>query len=106
MVRAHTRRHGDEGEADLGVGKHRIAERRLDEHDRVNRIDRVDRIHGVDWRSSSSGTTSTTGGSTAVPPGTDTADSCPPGQGIPQGTYAGDGDEDNIGMPTDGDGCL
>ncbi len=61
---------------------------------------------------SSSGGTGTTpsGGGTSTtsnsPPGTDTADNCPAGQGIPQGTYAGDGDEDNIGMPTDGDGCL
>ena len=34
------------------------------------------------------------------------ADGCDPGQDIPQGAFAGDGDEDNTGMPDDGDGCL
>ena len=33
-------------------------------------------------------------------------DGCPPGQQIPQGMLAGDGDEDNTGLPDDGDGCL
>jgi predicted lipoprotein with Yx(FWY)xxD motif len=46
--------------------------------------------------------TTTTGG------GTLGANGCPQGQNIPQGTYAGDGDEDNTngGTPEDGDGCL
>lgn len=52
---------------------------------------------------STGGSTTTTSSSGGV---TDTADDCPPGQTIPQGTYAGDGDEDNSGSPTDGDGCL
>jgi hypothetical protein len=36
------------------------------------------------------------------------ANGCPVGQGIPQGQFAGDGDEDNTngGDPDDGDGCL
>ena len=31
---------------------------------------------------------------------------CASGQSIPQGTYSGDGDDDNNGGPDDGDGCL
>jgi predicted lipoprotein with Yx(FWY)xxD motif len=48
-------------------------------------------------------TTPTGGGGTGIQP-----NGCPVGQGIPQGTYAGDGDEDNTngGDPEDGDGCL
>ena len=63
-------------------------------------------------------TTTTTAGRSACPAdddGTgrrdrarspDNADGCPAGQGIPQGAAAGDGDNDNIGGETDGDGCL
>ncbi len=55
--------------------------------------------------SSGGGTTTTTGsggGGTGVQ-----ANGCPIGQSIPQGLYAGDGDEDNTngGEPEDGDGC-
>ena len=65
--------------------------------------------------SSSAGTTTTatgsSSGSTGSTAGTGSAggmqaDGCAPGQDIPQGTFAGDGDEDNTGMPDDGDGCL
>ncbi len=45
-------------------------------------------------------TTTSSGGGGAVD-----ANGCPHGQTIPQGTYAGDGDEDNEGGPDDGDGC-
>ena len=48
--------------------------------------------------------TTTTGGST----GSVQVNGCLAGQVIPQGAYAGDGDEDNTngGDPEDGDGCL
>jgi hypothetical protein len=34
------------------------------------------------------------------------ANGCPVGQDIPQGAFAGDGDEDNQNGPDDGDGCT
>jgi predicted lipoprotein with Yx(FWY)xxD motif len=39
-------------------------------------------------------------------PVTDNADGCAAGTVIPQGAAAGDGDTDNTGGETDGDGCL
>jgi len=77
---------------------------------------------GVVTRAAAKGTTSpaTTGpGIVVVPPAatttssppatttgpTDTADSCLPGQGIPQ-QGGGDDDDDNNGGPSDGDGCM
>ncbi len=67
--------------------------------------------------SAASSTTTTTGSSSASSGATGAtaatgsggalqADGCDPGQVIPQGAFAGDGDEDNTGMPDDGDGCL
>jgi predicted lipoprotein with Yx(FWY)xxD motif len=50
--------------------------------------------------------TTTTAPAGVTGPITDNADGCPAGQGIPQGAAAGDGDNDNIGGETDGDGCL
>jgi predicted lipoprotein with Yx(FWY)xxD motif len=48
-------------------------------------------------------TTPSPGATTTGP--TDTADSCLPGQGIPQ-QGSGDDDDDNNGGPSDGDGCM
>jgi hypothetical protein len=56
-----------------------------------------------------SGTSTTSAGSTTPAGGAGggtPANGCPAGQQIPQGGMAGDGDEDNLGMPDDGDGCL
>jgi hypothetical protein len=58
----------------------------------------------------SGGGTSTTSAGSTTPGGGGgggtQANGCPAGQQIPQGEMAGDGDEDNLGMPDDGDGCL
>lgn len=58
--------------------------------------------------STGSGTTTTTGGGGVGVGGGLQANGCAVGQIIPQGVYAGDGDEDNTngGDPEDGDGCL
>jgi hypothetical protein len=50
--------------------------------------------------SGSSGTTASSGTASTQ------ANGCPVGQDIPQGTFAGDGDEDNSAGPDDGDGCY
>ena len=66
---------------------------------------------------SSSGSGSGSSGGSGSGSGTTTGDdgglgsvgstqACGPGQTIPQGTYSGDGDDDNSGGPDDGDGCL
>ena len=59
--------------------------------------------------SGSSGTTTSAGGGGGVGVGGGLqANGCAVGQTIPQGAYAGDGDEDNTngGEPDDADGCL
>jgi hypothetical protein len=59
--------------------------------------------------SGSSGTTTSAGGGGGAGVGGGLqANGCAVGQVIPQGAYAGDGDEDNTngGDPEDGDGCL
>jgi predicted lipoprotein with Yx(FWY)xxD motif len=57
----------------------------------------------------SSGSTGSSGGSGSSGSSGGSAGStqaCGPGQSIPQGTYSGDGDDDNNGGADDGDGCL
>jgi hypothetical protein len=63
---------------------------------------------GTSGGSKGSGGTGSLGGSGGGSGGVYLANGCPAGTIIPQGTYAGDGDEDNTngGDPEDGDGCL
>lgn len=55
---------------------------------------------------SGSGGSSGSGGTGGSSGGGGNTGACAPGQAIPQGIYAGDGDDDNNAGVDDGDGCL
>ncbi len=55
---------------------------------------------------SGSGGSSGSGGTGGSSDGGGNTGACAPGQTIPQGIYAGDGDDDNNAGADDGDGCL